>query len=115
MIKLDEDDFMKANLDYSTCMKEVKDDDTGGRKLVVMDALKKATIDAKYNAKNKQEMAAWTKYEEASSQALNILEYQLAPAVLAEVKKDIRFEDRYDNNDVIKLLEIVQDVVNAGQ
>ena len=115
MIKLNEDYFVKTNLDYSTCMKEVEDKDNGGRKLVITNALKKATIDSKYNAKNKQEIAAWIKYDEASSQALNILEYQLAPAVLAEVKKDVRFDDIYDNNDVIELLEIVQDVVNAGQ
>ena len=89
MIKLDEDHFMKTNLDYSTCMKEVEDKDNGGGcKLVITNALKKAAIDAKYNAKNIQEMATWIKYHDASSQALNILEYQLAPAVLAEVKKD---------------------------
>ena len=55
MIKLDEDYFMKATLDYSSCSEEVVDED-GGHKLVVTDALKKATIDAKYNSLNKKEM-----------------------------------------------------------
>ena len=55
-------------------------------------------------------MNRYKKYLNASLEAVNVLEGQLAPTILAEVKKHDYLDNIYDNWDIILFSEILENI-----